>query len=927
MMLLNINFGFVWALVKRDLRRYFTNPTGYVFITLFIFLSAVAAFWPDRFFMNNLANLDQLNALFPYLLVFFVPALTMAVWSTEKEQATDELLLTMPATSLEVVLGKFIATLGIYSASLVLSMSHILVLFWLGSPDLGVMFSNYVGYWFIGAAMIAIGMVASLLTANTAIAFILGALLCGFLAFIDSVGTLISSGFGEMLEPLGVVGHFGDFSRGILSVSGILYFVSVTGLMVYVNVLMVQRRHWPKDAEGYPMWAHQTVRLVALVVAVVSFNAIVGRASLRLDVTAEQLHKLSPETYTLINQIPEDRPVFVQAFVSPDVPEPLVQTRANLLSTLSEFDAIGGSKVQVLVEEAEPYTEAARDAREKFGIVPREVPNLGSARSGFSTVFLGVAFTCGAEEQVIPFMDRGLSSEYELARSIRVVARTDRKKIGVLDTEAKIFGGMDFQTFRSTPAWPVVEELKKQYEVQQVPPTAKYPENLDGLLVALPSSLSQEEMAYLLEYASSGKPTLLLVDPLPLVNIGLAPLERSGANQNPFMRNQGPPPKEKGDIQRLLTELGVAWDTSQIIWDSYNPHPDLAHLPPEVVFVGEGNKNDEAFTQDHKASSALQELVLMYPGTLDKAAGSKYRFDPLLRSGANSGRFSFYQLVQRNFFGVQLNQNLAHRPDGADYVLAAHIHSGSGDADGDDAEGGGATDPAGGAQNASDDASESEETVAGDDSPAAERGEPGVNLIVVADLDFISQQFFEIRERGPENLNFDNVTFFLNCMDVLIGDESFISLRNKRIKHRTLERVESQTQEFIEQRVEEEKQAEDEAEKALSEAQGRLDEKVNEVRQRPDLDAQTKQIMARNLQEAENRKFEVLKANIESQKQAKTNSSKEDMEAQIRRIQSNIKTFAVLLPPIPVFFLGVMIFVRRQRREREGSAAARRLRA
>ena len=889
---ININWSIVKSIVRRDLRIYFTNPTGYVFITLFIFLSAAGAFWQERFFLNNLANLNELNQVFPLLLIFFIPALTMGVWADEKKQGTDELLFTLPATDLEVVLGKYLATVGIYSASLVLAfVSHIVILVWLGSPDLGLIIGNYIGYWFSGSALIAVGMLASLLTANVTISFILGALFTSFFVFVDTIGKLVSRGVQDVLSPLGIVDHFTSFASGIVSFSAMLYFISIAGLALYINVLLIGRRHWPAQADGYKMSHHHLVRSIALVIALIAFNVILSRIGFRQDVTAEQLHSLSAETRHLLDDIPNERPVFIEAFVSKEVPQQYVQTRANLIGFLEEMDAIGGPRVEVIIHDTEPFTQDARDAREKFNITPQDIPDVSSARASTLPTFMGVAFKSGAEEQVIPFFDRGLPVEYELARSIRVVAKTARKKIGILTTEAKLFGGFDFQSFRSTPPWPVVEELKKQYEVVQVSAASPIEEKMDGLLVALPSSLPQPEMDNLEKYILKGNSTLLLVDPLPITNIGLAPSEKAGANTNPFMRNQGPPPKDKGDIQRLLTNIGFGWNKAQIVWDVYNPHPDMAQLQPEIVFAGEGNNNPDVFNEKNRSSANLQEVVFLFPGYLQKAASSSFEFTPLVETGEQSGSLNYQQLVQRSFFGTQLvNPRFGRRPNSLTYTLAAQVKG----------------------QEASKDS-----TVDG----------KAVDAITIADLDFISQEFFEIRKRAVGNLNFDNVTFFLNCMDVLVGDESFISLRNKRVRHRTLETVEAQTRRYIDQRNQEEQDAESVASRALAEAQQRLNEKVAEVRQRADLDEQTKQIMARNLQEAENRKFEAMKANIEAEKDAKIASSKERMEEKIRNIEGGIKTFAVLLPPIPVFIMGVWIFVQRQKREREGERAARRLRS
>ena len=1171
-----VNTAVVSALARRDLRMYFSSPSGYVFITLFIFLSAAAAFWQDRFFLQNLANLDQLNGVFPYLLLFFIPALTMGVWSEEKKLGTDELLLTLPGTDLEVVLGKYLAVLGIYTASLVLSLSYVGVLFYLGAPDLGLMASNYLGYWLVGAALIAVGMLASLLTHNATVAFIAAGLFCAVLVAAGPAAAAVAPGLGRAVEALGVFLHFDDFAKGIVSLSAIVYFASVGAFFLYLNVLVLSRRHWPRSAGGYPMGLHHAVRGVAVAAALVSAGVLVTNRSIRVDATAEQLHSLSSETRRLLDELPADRPVFIQAFVSPDVPEPFVQTRSNLISILEEIDVIAGPRVEVLIQDTEPFTDAAREARETFGIQPRPVRNVSTARSEVEEVFLGVAFTCGAEEQVIGFFDVGLPAEYELMRSIRVVAGTERKRVGVVATMANLFGGTNFQRNQFTPQWSVVTELRKQYDVVEISPEMAIGQDVDALLVPLPSSLQTDEQGFVADYIRSGKPALILVDPLPAVNPTLSPSEWVG-DGNPFTYPPGQPrPGPRGNVREWIRDLGVDWEPTRIVWDAYNPHPELAHMPEDVVFLGAGNENPATFDAGDPMTARLQELVLLFPGSLQAVDDARFEFQPLLRSGTVSGANGYFSLVRGTPFGPQVNPSPPRRQDDDDYIVAARIRSvGAGAADEavaepepeieteaaaspeaaePDAE---AAAPAAGEAPAAEpesdtaasaepdeavgDASElepgtpepaaevtepeadAEETPEGAEAPepeaaaeetpegaegpadeaesddpreaepdaaaaatggagaeaaesgpaastevaeasaaetaepsasrtaessasrtaesaeqqesrpepvepagtpaeaqepaaaessapeseeeqtaepagaadtaeppeaadtaepaaAAEEPDPGadaagapgqaapaepeapdtepeapdtepeapdteseaagvgaestpepdpagdIDIIVVADLDFISEQFFQIREQAPGGLNFDNITFFLNAMDTLLGEDAFIDLRSRRARHRTLERVEAQTAEFIEQRTADEQQAEADAEEALTEAQQRLNDRVSELQGRADIDAQTRQIMVRNLEEVENRRLEVLSANIETEKDARIQASRENMEAQIRRIQTSIKTFAILLPPVPVVLLGIAIFVRRKRREREGAAAAHRLR-
>jgi ABC-2 type transport system permease protein len=846
----------VAAVFRREFLSYFGSPTGYVFITLFVFLSALAAFWQDRFFLNNLANLEQLNRYFPYLLVFLIPSITMGLWAEERKQGTEELILTLPAGDGELLIGKYFAALGIYTVALIFSFSHVIVLFWLGSPDIGMLAATYLGYWLMGAALLPLGLLASQLTDNLTVAFILGSLLCAVPVFLRHSGAILSGGAQRLAEQLSATEQFRELSTGIVTTGAIVYFLTLAAAVLYLNIALVGRRRWPVRKGSPKLAAHFCLRALALLAAAGALSLITARTGARLDVTTEQIHSLSADTQKLIRSLDPKRPVFIQAYLSPEVPRSYLQVRGNIVNFLREFSALGRERVNVRIVETIKYSDEAREARDRYGIQPFRVPVTEESASVANEIFLGLVFTSGGEEFVIPFFERGLPVEYELMRSVRVVSRASRKKVGILQTGARLFGGFDFQSRQQSNDWSIVAELKKQYEVSQVSPDNEYPEDLDVLIAALPHTLTAPQLQRLTDYTKKGKPVFVLLDPLPAFNLGLSPASADAPAENPFMAAPAPT-STATDTRPLQAALGVEWDPRRVVWDTYNPHPDLRNLPPEIVFIAKAG-----FQSKEEITSGLQEVVLLYPGQLKPRGGAK--FTPLLSTATNAGTLRWDQLVQRSIFGTAMVQGLPHNSTNQSYVVAARTEK----------------------------------------------------AIVVADADIMGEEFFTLRKRGVENLNLDNVTFVLNCIDDLAGERSFIALRKRRPRHRTLEAVEARTRVYEEKREEEARTAAATAERRLQEAQARLDAAVAQVRARQDLDGQAQEIMINNLQTAENRRLQVARANIEDERARQIENARAAMESSVRRIQNTIKLLAVSLPPIPAFVLFLVMSLRKLARER-----------
>ncbi len=206
------------------------------------------------------------------------------------------MLFTLPAHDVDVVLGKYLAALGIYTVALVFSLSHVAILAWLGSPDLGVMFATYLGYWLMGVLLIAVGMVASLLSSNATVAFILGALFSAVPIFLGPIGSPLGQAARRQFEDLSVPAQFQDFGTGVVTLSGLFYFVSLAAGMLYVNMVLLGRRHWAGGERSKGLWVYSLIRVASVIVALASLNVLVGRLGMRRDISAERVHTLSSET-------------------------------------------------------------------------------------------------------------------------------------------------------------------------------------------------------------------------------------------------------------------------------------------------------------------------------------------------------------------------------------------------------------------------------------------------------------------------------------------------------------------------------------------------------------------------------------------------------------------------------------------------------
>ena len=234
---------------KREFFGYFRSPVAYVFLIVFLFSSVGLAFFAGGFFKGRIATLESYFYFHPWLFLFLVPAAGMRLWSEEKRSGTVELLFTLPITTLEAVLGKFLAAWTFLALAILASFPMAITLGYLGDPDWGVIVSGYAGSILMAGGYLGVCSLMSALTKNQVISFVLSVFVC---VMIVLLGTSMFTGFltGFLGFPVGIADlvanfsfltHFDAFAKGVIDPKDILFFLSLMGFTLFLNVVALER--------------------------------------------------------------------------------------------------------------------------------------------------------------------------------------------------------------------------------------------------------------------------------------------------------------------------------------------------------------------------------------------------------------------------------------------------------------------------------------------------------------------------------------------------------------------------------------------------------------------------------------------------------------------------------------------------------------
>lgn len=424
------------SITRKELSAYFGSPMALIFVGVFLAVTLFAFFWISTFFARGIADVRPLFHWMPILLIFLVAALTMRQWSEEQRSGTLEVLLTLPVSKVQLVLGKFLAVLALVALALALTLFLPITVSLMGNLDWGPVVGGYLAALLMAAAYTAIGLFISSRTDNQIVALILTVLVCGlfYAAGAQGVTHYVGTGLATVLQALGAGSRFESIQRGVIDLRDLIYYVTLAGVFLVLNGVSLDRKRW---SAGQTTARYR--RGVVLTSALVIVNLLATNlwlyplSGLRLDLTAQREYSLSDTTRELLSNLSE--PLTLRAYISEKTHPLLAPLIPQVTDLLREYEIAGRGKVVAEVIDPTTDPDQETEANQTYGIQPSPFQVAGRYESSVINAYFDILVRYGDQNQVLNFQDlievsssstgdmevRLRNLEYDLTRAVKKV--------------------------------------------------------------------------------------------------------------------------------------------------------------------------------------------------------------------------------------------------------------------------------------------------------------------------------------------------------------------------------------------------------------------------------------------------------------------------------------------------------------------------
>ena len=426
----------ILSITRKELSGYFGSPMALIFVGAFLAATLFVFFWVDAFFARGIADVRPLFNWMPILMIFLVAALTMRQWSEEQRSGTMEILLTLPVSNIQLVLGKFLAVVALVALSLALTLFLPISVSLFGNLDWGPVVGGYVAALLMASAYAAIGLFVSSRTDNQIVALILSVIVCGLFYVVGANGVVGFFGqtIGEILRAVGAGSRFESIERGVIDLRDLIYYLSLATVFLVLNAVSLDSKRWSRGPRTESYRRAVTITAVLLEINLIALNVwLFPLTGLRIDLTAQKEYSLSATTRDLLAGLQE--PLLIRGYFSEKTHPLLAPLVPQIRDMLSEYEIAGHGKVNVDVIDPAQNPDKEVEANQTYGIQPTPLQVSGRYEASLINAYFDILIRYGDQNVVLNFKDlievssnrdgtidvhlRNL--EYDLTRSIKKV--------------------------------------------------------------------------------------------------------------------------------------------------------------------------------------------------------------------------------------------------------------------------------------------------------------------------------------------------------------------------------------------------------------------------------------------------------------------------------------------------------------------------